>query len=141
MDTDPATESTTTLHERVGGDATFFALVDAFYAGVERDPPLRAVYPDDLGPGKEALALFLAQRFGGPPTYSQRKGHPRLRMRHAPFTVTPDGARRWIAHFLAAIDEVGITGLDADELRSYATQFAPTMVNTPDATPEGLPLA
>jgi hemoglobin len=90
------------ITERVGID-TFFAIVDDFYARVEDDEVLRPVYPDDLEPGKTHLAQFLAQYFGATGLYSSHRGHPRLRMRHAPFTVTPDGAARWASHMSAAI--------------------------------------
>ena len=89
----------TTVFEVVGGQPFFDALVERFYARVEADPTLRPLYPADLGPGMRALALFLGQYWGGPPTYSAEKGHPRLRMRHAPVrhrraaSATP-GSRR-----------------------------------------------
>ena len=74
------------LFDRVGGHATFVALVDAFYAGVAGDPELRALYPEaDLGPANERLRMFLEQYWGGPHSYSELRGHPRLRIRHAPY--------------------------------------------------------
>ncbi len=125
-----------TVHELVGGTEAFVELVDRFYDRVEQDPPLRAVYPEDLEPGKRALALFLAQYWGGPRTYSEERGHPRLRMRHAPFTVTPDGARRWATHMLDAIESMDWHPAAAAAVSQYVVRFAPSMTNTPD-TPGG----
>src|ERR1700746_3741554 len=77
-----------TFYEQVGGEETFRRLVHRFYEGVADDPILRPMYPEeDLGPAEERLTLFLIQYWGGPTTYSDNRGHPRLRMRHAPFTV------------------------------------------------------
>lgn len=138
-------EQWTTVHDAVGGTEQFVELVDRFYARVEEDPPLRAVYPDDLAPGKHALALFFAQYWGGPSTYSEERGHPRLRMRHAPFRVTPDGAARWAGHMLAAIDSMQWPEPAAAALRDYVHRFTPSMVNTldepeaPDDDPGTLP--
>src|SRR5262249_38488044 len=77
----------TTVFEVVGGQPFFDGLIERFSARVESDPELRRVYPDDIDAGMQALALFLAQYWGGPSTYSEQKGHPRLRMRHAPFAI------------------------------------------------------
>ncbi|HVX17014.1 MAG TPA: globin [Acidimicrobiales bacterium] len=95
-----------TLYDLVGGTAFFFRLVDRFYEGVESDPPLRAIYPDDLAPGKEHLALFLQQYWGGPGTYSAERGHPRLRMRHVEFRIDQRQRDAWLAHMLEAVDAV-----------------------------------
>ena len=81
---------TASFYDRVGGEQTFRDLVDGFYQGVAGDPPLRALYPEeDLGPAADRLRLFLVQYWGGPRTYQETRGHPRLRIRHAPFQVTP----------------------------------------------------
>jgi hemoglobin len=78
------------FYDQVGGHETFRKLVHEFYRGVASDPPLRALYPeDDLGPAEERFRMFLEQYWGGPTTYSEQRGHPRLRMRHHPFKVTP----------------------------------------------------
>ena len=127
-----------TVHELVGGTEAFVELVDRFYARVEQDPPLRAVYPEDLEPGKRALALFLAQYWGGPSTYSDERGHPRLRMRHAPFEVTPDGAARWATHMLAAIESMDWHPAATAAVTAYVRRFAPSMVNTPEDAPPGV---
>lgn len=121
-----------TVHELVGGTEAFVELVDRFYDRVEHDPPLRAVYPDDLEPGKRHLALFLAQYWGGPRTYAEERGHPMLRRRHLPFDVTPDGAARWATHMLAAIDSMDFPAPAAEAMADYVRRFTPSMVNTPD---------
>src|ERR1700704_963990 len=95
-----------TLYERVGGETFFTSLVERFYAGVATDPVLRPLYPEDLEPPKRHLALFLMQYWGGPRTYSEQRGHPRLRMRHFPFAVTPTARDRWLELMRAALDEV-----------------------------------
>lgn len=120
-----------TLYERVGGHQTFVRLVDEFYRGVESDPPLRALYPEgDLGPANERLRMFLEQYWGGPHTYSEQRGHPRLRLRHQPFDVTPDQRDRWLTHMDAAIDSLGLAEPDDTELREYVTRAAALMVNS-----------
>ena len=97
-----------TLFDRVGGAAFFERLVDRFYAGVEADDVLLAVYPDhaDLAGARHRLTLFLVQYWGGPPTYNEERGHPRLRMRHAPFAIGSLERDRWLVHMRAAIDAV-----------------------------------
>jgi hemoglobin len=119
-----------TLYKQVGGDETFWQLVSAFYRRVEADPELRAIFPEDLEPGKEGQYLFLAQYFGGPERYSQLKGHPRLRMRHMPFTITPYLTELWLAHMLEAIDEVGIQEPIRSIMRDYFERSAPFMANS-----------
>ena len=94
-----------TFYDEVGGGETFAALVHHFYAGVADDEPLRALYPEeDLGPAERRLRMFLEQYFGGPTTYSQERGHPRLRMRHVPYAVTPDQRDRWLRHMVGALE-------------------------------------
>jgi len=95
-----------TIYEQVGGDATFKALVDAFYSRVEQDEVLVAMFPDDLEPGKQWQYLFLAQYFGGPARYIEQRGHPRLRLRHMPFPIDESAKDRWLQYMLEAIDEV-----------------------------------
>jgi hemoglobin len=98
-----------TLYEAVGGMAFFEALVDRFYVGVEADPALLRVYPDpeDLAPARRRLTLFLAQYWGGPPRYGEERGHPRLRMRHAPFEIGPGERDRWLHHMTEAVRFLG----------------------------------
>ena len=120
-----------TMYERIGGHATFVALVDAFYAGVAGDPPLRAMYPEeDLGPAADRLRMFLEQYWGGPKTYGEQRGHPRLRIRHAPFAVTPTQRDRWLKHMLAAVDGLALEPDDDAELRDYLVRAAQFMINT-----------
>ena len=125
----------TTVYELVGGTEAFVELVDRFYERVEADPPLRAVYPDDLEPGKRHLALFLAQYWGGPQTYNQERGHPMLRRRHMPFEVTTDGAARWATHMSAAIESMDFPEPAEQALLEYVRRFTPSMVNTYDDPP------
>src|SRR5690606_12439408 len=95
------------FYEEVGGYATFERIVDVFYRGVAEDPVLKPMYPEeDLGPAAERLTWFLVQYWGGPTTYGERRGHPRLRMRHMPFHVDPDARDRWLKHMRTAFDEV-----------------------------------
>jgi hemoglobin len=118
-----------TVFEHVGGQPFFDQLVARFYAHVEADPPLRALYPDDLEPGRRALALFLAQYFGGPATYSEQKGHPRLRMRHAGFAIGVAERDAWFAAMQAAVRESGVPDdIEADMLE-YFDRAATWMIN------------
>ena len=97
-------EAGATLYEAVGGMGFFEALVERFYADVATDPVLRRLYPgEDLGPATRRLTLFLAQYWGGPRTYDQERGHPALRIRHAPFGIGPIERDRWLAHMRDAI--------------------------------------
>ena len=123
----------TTYYDEIGGMDTIRAIVDRFYAGVAEDEVLRPIYPEqDLGPAQERFTLFLVQYWGGPTTYSDRRGHPRLRMRHAPFAVTPLAKEHWLKHFRAGLDEAGLPPeLDA-QFWDYVTHAAQFMVNTFD---------
>ena len=126
-------EQTGTFYERVGGHETFVQLIHVFYEGVADDPTLRAMYPEeDLGPAEERLLLFMEQYWGGPKTYSETRGHPRLRMRHASFAVTPAQRDRWLHHMHAAIDTLDIAAPEEAELREYVTRAAQFMVNAED---------
>lgn len=119
--------------DEIGGMDTITAIVTRFYAGVATDELLRPMYPEaDLAPAAERFALFLAQYWGGPTTYSEHRGHPRLRMRHAPFAVTPTAAQHWLRHFRAALDEVGLTAEQDAQFWDYVTHAAQFMVNTPE---------
>jgi hemoglobin len=120
------------LFDAVGGEETFRRLVDAFYAGVATDPVLRAIYPeDDLGPAAERLRMFLIQYWGGPSTYSQTRGHPRLRMRHAPFAVGTAARDAWLRHMRAALDSLDLAPEYDDALWRYFTAAAESLRNTP----------
>ncbi len=119
-----------TAYQRMGGHETFSALVTAFYAGVADDPELRAMYPeDDLGPAADRLRMFLEQYWGGPHTYSELRGHPRLRMRHAPFAVTPRMRAHWLGHMRAALDQVDVPEAEAAALWAYFEHAATFLVN------------
>ena len=120
-----------TFYDEIGGMETFETIVSVFYAGVATDPVLRPLYPEeDLGPAEVRFRLFLAQYWGGPTTYSDERGHPRLRMRHAPFAVTPEAKDRWLVHFRAGLDAVDLTPEQDERFWDYVTHAAQFMVNT-----------
>lgn len=118
-----------TIYTVVGGDATFQKLVDIFYAKVEADEGLRAVFPADLEPGKRWQFLFLTQFFGGPARYAEERGHPRLRMRHGPFPIDLRARNQWLQYMLEAIDEVGIEEPARSVMRDYFERGSAMMVN------------
>ena len=123
----------TTFYEEIGGFETFRQIVAKFYEGVAGDEVLRPLYPEeDLGPAEERFRLFLVQYWGGPTTYSDNRGHPRLRMRHAPFAVTPAAAQRWLVHFREALDSVQLTPEQDARFWEYVTHAAQFMVNSFD---------
>ena len=124
-----------TFYDDFGGHETFAKLVREFYRGVAQDEPLRALYPeDDLGPAEVRFRMFLEQYWGGPTTYSEQRGHPRLRMRHAPYAVTPAQRDRWLTHMLASVDALRDEGMLNEThdvvLRDYLVRAAHSMVNT-----------
>ncbi len=120
-----------TLYERVGGESFFVDLVDAFYAVVEGDAVLRPMYPADLADSRRHLALFLIQYWGGPRNYQEERGHPRLRMRHAPFAVNDEARDHWLAAMTAALAAVRERLDEADflELRDYLAMAAGQLRN------------
>ena len=122
-------EQAGTLYGAVGGGPFFERLVDRFYVGVEADVLLRPLYPDDLGPSRRHLTLFLAQYWGGPTEYQELRGHPRLRMRHAPFAIGPTERDRWLLHMRAAIAAMAPPPEVADELERYIAVAAEAMRN------------
>jgi hemoglobin len=116
--------------EQVGGTETFRKLVDKFYEGVAEDPLLRPMYPEeDLGPAKERLRMFLEQYWGGPQTYSELRGHPRLRMRHNAFPITPNAKDAWLTHMRTAFESLGLSPLHEATLWDYLQSAAISMVN------------
>jgi hemoglobin len=122
---------TRTFFDEVGGHDTFVRLVDAFYDGVAHDEVLRPMYPEaDLGPARERLLMFLEQYWGGPGTYSEQRGHPRLRMRHAPFKVNPDARDRWLTHMRAAVESLRLAPAQEGVLWDYLDRAAHSMLNT-----------
>jgi len=129
---------TATFFARIGGHDTFDALVRHFYTGVKDDPVLRPMYPDDdLEGAVWRLTAFLEQYWGGPGTYSEQRGHPRLRMRHAAFAVTPDARDRWLKHMSAAVDSLNLSPMDHAELTDYLERAAFAMVNSFDEPGDG----
>jgi hemoglobin len=115
----------------VGGRPTFERLVRVFYEGVAEDEVLRPMYPEeDLEGAIQRLTGFLEQYWGGPGTYSEQRGHPRLRMRHLPFAVTPDARDRWLRHMRTAVDALGLAPLQEAMLWDYLERAAHAMVNT-----------
>lgn len=122
------------LYEEMGGRATFEKLVSHFYALVAVDPVLRPMYPeDDLKGAAERLLMFLEQYWGGPTTYSEQRGHPRLRMRHAQFKIGGTERDVWLQHMKSAVDELEMRDDLRDELWSYLVMAANSMVNQPRA--------
>jgi hemoglobin len=118
------------FYEEVGGEATFRRLVKVFYDGVREDALLRPLYPEeDLDAAEDRLALFLMQYWGGPTTYSEQRGHPRLRMRHAPFPIDEDARDAWLAHMRAAVDAVELDDAHEQQLWLYFLQAAASLQN------------
>jgi hemoglobin len=118
--------------QKIGGRPTFEKLVRAFYDGIRTDEVLFPMYPEqpELEGAIQRLTGFLEQYWGGPGTYSQERGHPRLRMRHAPFKVNPDTRDRWLRHMRAAVDTLELSPLDDATLWDYLARAAHAMVNT-----------
>jgi hemoglobin len=120
-----------TFFEAVGGEAAFRRLVHRFYQGVAGDELLRPMYPEeDLGPAEERLALFLMQYWGGPRTYSEQRGHPRLRMRHVPFKVDQAAHDAWLRHMRDALDELELPSAAEQQLWEYLVYAAASMINS-----------
>ncbi|MGY5763739.1 globin [Brachybacterium sp. DNPG3] len=130
---DSTSPAETSFYEAVGGHATFEKLVDRFYAGVAEDPLLRPMYPEeDLTGAKERLRTFLEQYWGGPKTYGERRGHPRLRIRHAIFPVSPAARDAWLRHMRGAVDACELPPLYEEALWDYLERAAHSLVNTVD---------
>ncbi len=120
------------LYEAVGGEPVFRQLVERFYEGVASDPLLRPLYPDeDLGPAKERLRMFLEQYWGGPTTYSEQRGHPRLRMRHSPWVIGERERDAWLGHMRAAMDGLDLPERERAMMWDHLERAAHTMVNVP----------
>lgn len=117
------------MYERVGGDAFFEGLVDRFYAGVEADELLRPLYPDQLEKPSEHLRLFLIQYWGGPRTYDEQRGHPRLRMRHAPFAIGLAERDAWLRLMLSSLAQAGLDPEDEAEIAEYFRVAATQLIN------------
>ena len=120
-----------TRYEQFGGEETFAKLAKMFYQGVSQDPILKPMYPEeDLGPAERRLKLFLEQYWGGPDTYQQERGHPRLRMRHSQFKINPAAKNAWLGHMRAAVNQLELSPLDDAELWDYLERAAHAMLNT-----------
>ena len=124
------------LFEEVGGSQFFDRLVDRFYEGVATDDVLLPLYPDqsDLSGAKERLTLFLQQYWGGPTTYSDERGHPRLRQRHFPFVIGELERDRWMVHMMAAVDELSPNETVRQQLTEYMAMASTAMINSPSQT-------
>ena len=118
------------LYEQMGGRKTFENLVSHFYALVATDPILRPMYPDDDFKGAaERLLMFLEQYWGGPNNYSQLRGHPRLRMRHAQFKIGEKERDVWLSHMKSAVDSLEMDNEMREQLWNYLVMAANSMVN------------
>jgi hemoglobin len=124
------------IYDAVGGSRFFEKLVDAFYDGVATDSLLRPLYPEDLADSRQHLALFLAQYWGGPQTYSEERGHPRLRLRHMPFRVGPAERDRWLLHMAAAVERTTDSQAIREMLMNYFVPAAEQLRND-----TGLPIS
>ena len=119
-----------TVYELAGGEPSFRALVKRFYAGVAGDPLLRPIYPEaDLSGATERLTLFLIQYWGGPSTYSEQRGHPRLRMRHQPFTIGQVERDAWLRHMTEAVDSLDLAPRVRRALLDYFEKASTAMIN------------
>ncbi|MBE9404111.1 globin [Brachybacterium sp. Marseille-Q2903] len=121
------------FYEEIGGEDTFVRLVDRFYEGVAEDPLLRPMYPEqELTGAKDRLRMFLVQYWGGPKDYGATRGHPRLRIRHAPFPVSPAARDAWLRHMRDAVDSLELSPLHEQTLWDYLERAAHSLVNTVD---------
>lgn len=121
------------FYEQVGGEKFFSDLVSQFYSHVATDPVLRPMYPDsDMKGAAERLKMFLEQYWGGPTTYQEVRGHPRLRMRHAEFHINKAAHDAWLDAMRQAVDGMDMDGALKDQLWSYIEMAADSMVNQPD---------
>ena len=124
------TQPEQSFYDAVGGHDTFHAIVSRFYQLVREDEILRPIYPeDDLDGAEERLRMFLEQYWGGPRTYSDQRGHPRLRMRHAPFRIGPAQRDAWLRNMRIAIDELDLEPAHEQTLWDYLSAAADSLVN------------
>lgn len=122
-----------TLYEAVGGEETFRRLVGGFYDRVRQDPVLRPLYPEeDLEAAEDRLRMFLVQYWGGPTTYSEQRGHPRLRRRHIPFVIGAAERDAWLHNMRAALDDVGMDPAHEEAVWEHLHRAAFLMQNVPD---------
>ena len=131
-----------TLYDAVGGAAAFEQLIDRFYAGVENDPVLRPLYPEDMTESAANLRLFLIQYFGGPHDYHAKRGHPRLRHRHVHIEIGQRERDAWVSLMRRSLDELALEPAYDEELWSYLQWAADTLINVTPAQPDrALPIA
>jgi hemoglobin len=120
------------LYELAGGEPMFRLLVERFYSRVGEDELLRPIYPEeDLSGATERLTLFLIQYWGGPTTYSERRGHPRLRMRHHPFAIGSRERDAWLGHMTAAVESLSLAPAVRGALLDYFETASTAMINRP----------
>ncbi|MGW5053554.1 globin [Actinokineospora sp. NPDC004072] len=123
--------TTENFYDAVGGEETFRRIVHRFYVEVAQDEVLRPMYPEaDLGPAEDRLRLFLMQYWGGPHTYSDQRGHPRLRMRHHPFSIGPIERDAWLRCMRVAVDEAGLDERHRAQLWQYLETAAQSLMNS-----------
>lgn len=121
------------FYDEVGGSEVFHRIVAHFYAAVASDPILSEMYPkDDMDGAEDRLRMFLVQYWGGPSTYSEQRGHPRLRLRHMPFHINPEARDRWLTHMRAAVGAAELAPVHEATLMDYLDRAAHAMVNTFD---------
>ncbi|MDO5753779.1 globin [Arthrobacter sp.] len=119
-----------TFYSQIGGHETFKKLIHVFYQGIAADPLLRAMYvEEDLGPAEHRMLMFMEQYWGGPRTYLEERGHPRLRMRHVPFPITPEARDRWLAAMRKGVDAVELSPMHEATLWDYLERAAHSLVN------------
>ena len=120
-----------TIYERLGGDEPFWRIARAFYGrvGVDEHPSFRGMFPADLTEAIRNQAEFLIQFFGGPTTYSDRKGHPRLRLRHMNFAIDQAARDRWLSYMLASLEETGIPEPEKKEMTAYFARTSDFLIN------------
>ena len=129
-----------TIYAEIGEDA-FERLTQAFYGGVANDPVLRRLYPDaDLEPARQRLKLFLIQFFGGPTTYSDQRGHPRLKIRHVPFAIGQAERDAWVRHMQAGLDQLELAADTREAMERYFEDAATFLINRREGEPERIPL-
>lgn len=129
-----------TIYAEVGAEA-FETLTTVFYQGVAEDPLLRRLYPDaDLEPARRRLKMFLVQFFGGPTTYSEERGHPRLRIRHVPFSIGQAERDAWMRHMSAGLDRLDLASDTREAMQRYFEDAATFLINRREGEPERIPL-
>jgi len=121
-----------TLYQQIGGAKTVRAIVESFYPKVQAHPLLAPLFPEDIRPVMEKQYLFLTQYLGGPPLYTEKRGHPMLRARHLPFPITQERAEAWLGCMKEALNEVGVKGLAREQIWSRLVLTAHHMINQTD---------